>query len=192
MMLRGLPVLAAAGLVLAGCADAPVPGGGPAEVSSFLPLAAGAGTVRGSTADVYIQIARGAKGCWFGFEGPLRGTHVYAADLEPADKGGRASIVIYEATPEGQRGLKAFAVDIEPRGGEGSESAVSRQNLRVPEPLGSSMVADVDRWMTGESGCRPVEAGWEATPSAPVAGSGARLPAAKSRPKKTVPAGSAT
>lgn len=144
----------AACLGLSACASAD----GSGDVASFtLP---GAPTFAGTPASLYIQVGRGAKACWFLPGKPLaNGSYLFTADVRPESKGGDAVIVIYERTPGGERGLKAFAIAMA-RSGE--TSTVSTENYRIAEPLGAHMRADVERWAAGETGCEPGAVDWQA------------------------------
>ena len=66
--------------------------------------------VAGSPTEVYAQLARGMKGCWFGATGPCIQSHIFHADAEPAAKGGEVEIVFHErdVTLRDQRGVRAF------------------------------------------------------------------------------------
>lgn len=141
-----------AGVGLSGCGSAP---DGISEVGSLGFI--GAEPKEGSPASNYVRIARGAKACWFGASGPLNGTHLFTGEVKPASAGGSAAIVLYERAPDGRRGLRAFTVEM---AGKGEGTALARANERVPEPLGSRMLADVDRWADGETGCEGAAAGW--------------------------------
>ncbi|MEZ5926679.1 MAG: hypothetical protein R3D57_20105 [Hyphomicrobiaceae bacterium] len=138
-------------LLLGGCGTAPSTD--LSEVSSI--LEPGSPEVPGSPVGAYTRIARGLKGCWLAPTAPLgyAKAYVFAAEAEPADRGGKAFIVIYERTPVGERGLKAFAVALEP---DGENSKLGVENFRIAEPFGRQMLADVRRWAGGEAGCTPM------------------------------------
>lgn len=140
---------------LAGCAaSTPDAGlGDLSEVSSI--LAPESPEVPGKPVEAYTRIARGLKGCWLAPTAPLGvgQAYVFAAEAFPADKGGKAFIVIYERTPAGERGLKAFAVALEP---DGEHTKLGVENYRVPEPFGAQMLSDVRRWAGAEAGCTPM------------------------------------
>ena len=123
------------------------------EVSSI--LAPESPEVPGKPVEAYTRIARGLKGCWLAPTAPLglAKAYVYAAEAFPADKGGKAFIVIYVRTPVGERGLKSFAVALEP---DGEHTKLGVENYRVQEPFGGQMLADVRRWAGGEAGCKPM------------------------------------
>lgn len=136
--------------LLAGCSTPPT--SDLSEVSSI--LAPESPEVPGRPVEAYTRIARGLKTCWLAPTAPLGvdRAYVFAAEAFPADKGGKAYIVIYERTPDGERGLKAFAVALEP---DGENSKLGMENFRVAEPFGGQMLADVRRWAGGEAGCTP-------------------------------------
>lgn len=147
-----LAAVAFAAEALAACGSAPT-ASDLGEVSSI--LAPESPEVPGKPVEAYTRVARGLKGCWLAPTAPLgldKG-YVFAAEAAPEDKGGKAFIVIYERTPDGERGLKAFAVALEP---DGENSKLGTENYRVPEPFGAQMLADVRRWAGGESGCTPM------------------------------------
>jgi hypothetical protein len=151
--------------LLAGCST---PSSDLSEVSSI--LAPESPEVPGKPVEAYTRIARGLKGCWLGPTAPLGidKAYVFAAEVFPEDKGGKAFIVIYERTPEGTRGLKAFAVALEP---DGENSKLGMENFRVSEPFGRQMLADVRRWAGGEAGCMPMAPSFvpkESEPEAPL------------------------
>ena len=172
-----IATVVAAATALAACAAAPA-ASDLGEVSSI--LAPESPEVPGRPVEAYTRIARGLKGCWLAPTAPLGldKRYVFAAEADPQDKGGKAFIVIYERTPAGERGLKAFAVALEP---DGDNSKLGSENYRVPEPFGAQMLGDVRRWAGGESGCTPM-----APDFAPVEEPKA-APAAKpaKRPKST-------
>lgn len=106
----------------------------------------------GQPTDLYMQVARGALGCWFGADGPLKRTHVFTAEAAPPAKGGHAEIILQErdpAQPE-QRGARAFQVAFGVAPG-GTEIAVASQKL-APE-VAQAMKRDVETWARGQSGC---------------------------------------
>lgn len=150
-----LSALVIAAAALTGCATAPTSDLG--EVSSI--LAPESPEFPGKPVEAYTRIARGLKSCWLAPTAPLglNKAYVFAAEAEPADKGGKAFIVIYERTPDGERGLKAFAVALEP---DGENSKLGTENYRVPEPFGGQMLGDVQRWAGGETGCAPMAPGF--------------------------------
>ena len=180
---QGILAITAIGLlaVLPGCASGTPDAGlsDLSEVSSI--LAPESPEVPGKPVEAYTRIARGLKSCWLAPTAPLGLAKAYqfAAEAFPADKGGKAFIVIYERTPEGERGLKAFAVALEP---DGDNSKLGVENYRVAEPFGGQMQGDVRRWAGGESGCTPMAPDFapvepEATPEA--------APAKAKKPKST-------
>jgi hypothetical protein len=131
-----------------------------------LELPEGAPAVVGTPTEVYTRLARGALTCWFGTNGPLKGTHIFNADAEPPHKGGRAEIVIHEKDLQAPspRGLKAYRVQIAP---DGERTTIAVENLKLAKPLGDAMEQDVRRWATGEIGCRETSPAWTAAAPAP-------------------------
>lgn len=117
----------------------------------------------GTPTEVYTRIARGVLTCWFGAKGPLKATHIYHAEAEPASKGGKSEIEIFQKDPAAQdpRSLRAYRITILP---SGSAAKVETENIKVAEPLASRLNADVMRWSSAEGGCGdgPVTGGWSA------------------------------
>ena len=150
---RAIHILAVAGAMwpLVACGIAPV--SDLSEVSSI--IAPERPEVPGRPVEAYTRIARGLKSCWLAPTAPLglSKAYIFAAEAFPADAGGKAFIIIYERTPDGRRGLKAFAVALEP---DGEDTKLGTENFRVPAPLGGQMLNDVRRWAGGEVGCTPM------------------------------------
>jgi hypothetical protein len=109
--------------------------------------------VSGSPTDTYSALARGAHGCWFGANGPLKRSHVFHAEANPPAKGGAAEILVQErdALLSDQRGERAFRVALIPSG-EGTQVAVSRLKLEAQAAL--AMTRDVEAWSRGSQGCQ--------------------------------------
>lgn len=148
-------------LALGGCSGASLPELAPE----------GTGTVHeapivGTSTNTYARVARGALACWFGKAGPLKDTYVYHANAEPPSKGGKAKIVIHEreSSAENPRGLRAFRISIVP---DGESSKIAIENLKLPEPLGTSMEDDVHRWARGGIGCADSNGNGEWAPERP-------------------------
>lgn len=116
----------------------------------------------GSPTELYARIGRGAMACWFGAKGALKKDYIYHADAEPASRGGQAEIVIHQRDPSqpNPRGPKAFRVRILPAAGE--TATVETENLKIPDAMAATMIADVARWSKGENGCSEgsAAAGW--------------------------------
>jgi hypothetical protein len=124
----------------------------------------------GSATELYSRVARGAVACWFGAAGPLKKDYIYHAEADAPSRGGKAEIIIHQrdlAQPN-PRGAKAFRVNIEP---VGETATVQTENLKMPEPMGAAMTADVGRWSKGDQGCvgASTAAGWTIPPAAAVA-----------------------
>jgi hypothetical protein len=126
--------------------------------------------VVGTPTEVYTRIARGVLTCWFGAAGPLKATHIYHADAEPASKGGQAKIEIFErdAAAQDPRALRAYQVAIFPQDGV---TKLEIENVKIRDPLASRFNADVERWAADEGGCGedPVTGGWTAESAPPAA-----------------------
>ncbi|MFZ0849215.1 MAG: hypothetical protein WAO08_08435, partial [Hyphomicrobiaceae bacterium] len=119
--------------------------------------------------------ARGALNCWLGVAGPLRATHVFAAEAAPPNQGGAAEIVLHERDPSfrDQRGPRALRVSFEQAQG-GVRVVLS--NLRLAVALAQAMAGDAAAWAKGASGCRaqevrePAVTGWTRPPPPSFAG----------------------
>src|SRR5262245_27271363 len=188
--LRFLPVLLAALAALGGCSSLTPPtlGGAAKEPRA----AADAGSpnaqpnayetafiVQGTPTTIYALVARGALNCWLGPAGPLRATHVFAAEAAPPNQGGAAEIVLHERDPtfRDQRGPRALRLRFERAQGA---VRVGFGNLRLGAALAEAMAQDAASWAKGGSGCRvqelrepPVLTGYTRSPP-PSAGGGHR------------------
>lgn len=114
--------------------------------------------VQGTPTEVYSLVARGALGCWFAANGPLKATHVFHADAAPPSQGGLAEIVLHERNPSvrDQRGARAFHVAF------ASDVAGVRVRvtvIKVAQTLAEPMVRDVEVWARGGAGCQARELG---------------------------------
>src|SRR5262245_12562525 len=135
---------------------------------------------QGTPTGVYALVARGVLNCWLGAAGPLRATHVFAAEAAPPNQGGAAEIVLHErdASFRDQRGPRALRLRFEhAQGGV----RVGFVNLRVRAPLAEAMAQDAANWAMGGSGCRlqqlrepPMLTGWARSPPPSTAGGGNR------------------
>jgi hypothetical protein len=126
--------------------------------------------VPGTPTDVYALVARGALGCWFASNGPLKATHVFRADAAPPSQGGQAEIVLYErdVSMRDQRGARAFQVKF---ANDAARVRVDMIVLRIGPPLAEPMLQDVEVWAGGGAGCQtralsPPEAAAPLPPSA--------------------------
>lgn len=138
-----IALLLVAGSCLAGCAGSPA-----LQVASI----GSAESAPGSVIEAYSRIARGAMGCWFRADGPLKKSHVFHADVAPASSGGAAEIIIHErdATGPSPWGKRAFRVALT---GSGGDVEVAVENLAMPESVAGRMRADVEAWRRGRSAC---------------------------------------
>lgn len=104
---RAILAIAAAGLVLGGCAGSALDTSmlGPTTAALKLPDVPAIPKIDlpkaheppvGTPTEVYERVGRGAVTCWFGAKGPLKGTHVYEATADSPHKGGQAEITIRE------------------------------------------------------------------------------------------------
>jgi hypothetical protein len=107
---------------------------------------------KGTPTEIYEVVARGALGCWFGADGPLKPTHVFHAEAEPPATGGAAEIVLHERDPayRDQRGPRAFRVAIA-RAPGGAQVGIA--NIKMVTALGEAMTKDVETWVAGGKGC---------------------------------------
>jgi hypothetical protein len=97
------------------------------------------------------MVARQIKLCWFKPADPVLPNHVFRATVPPSGAvDPKTSIVIYDQTPEGRRGLKAYSIDFVPRG-EGT--VVTTQNHKLAYPLAQKLTADVGYWIQGGANC---------------------------------------
>ena len=145
-MARGLlkvASLAALG-VLSACGAT---GGGNAPVSQ------GPTTiVKGSTpAQLYSNISRQMRTCWFNPASPVLNKHVISAEAQAGSSGGGATrIAIHERSAGSQPGAKAFTVDFQPIP-DGTQ--IVARNLRLSYVLGQSLASDVGYWAQGGANC---------------------------------------
>lgn len=132
--------------------------------------------VSGTPTEVYALVARGALGCWFGADGPLKATHVFQAEAAPPVKGGAAEIVIHErdVTLRDQRGVRACRIAF---AGDTLGVRVVTSTLRIEPQLAQLMEKDVEVWARGGSGCqvRTLFPAPAAVPGAGKAGPGAAI-----------------
>ena len=167
---------AAASLLVVGCSGQSLP-----SLPSLPDIAAALSPspVVGPPTDIYARVARGALACWFGAAGPLKANYIYHAEAEPPEHGGKAEIVIHERDPtsENPRGIRAFRILIAP---DGEASALTIENLNLPEPLAKGMEQDVRRWAAGAIGCANADKSWAPVPPQPREDP----ETLKSRPKK--------
>jgi hypothetical protein len=126
-------------------AERPVPVAGQEPIGTTL-------MAKGTPTEVYEVVARGALGCWFGANGPLKPTHVFHAEAEPPASGGAAEIVLHERDPayRDQRGPRAFRVSF---AGAPGGAKVSIANIKMVTALGEAMTKDVEAWAAGGAGC---------------------------------------
>ncbi|HVY42680.1 MAG TPA: hypothetical protein VG966_06580 [Hyphomicrobiaceae bacterium] len=142
---RSIGIMLAAGFALAGCSGSPLP-----ELPKLAMPSNGA--YAETPTEIYTRIARGALSCWFGASGPLKGTHIFHADVAPPSEKAGAEIIIYtrDAEAPSPRALRAFRIAIT-RAPEGT--FVASENMKIPEPLATGMREDVTRWAGGGAGC---------------------------------------
>jgi hypothetical protein len=109
--------------------------------------------VDGTPTGIFAEVARGALGCWFAADGPLKATHVYRAEARPPAKGGDAEIVIHErdATVRDLRGPRAYRIAF---AAELSSVRVTMVALKFEPKLAQAMARDVESWAKGGEGCQ--------------------------------------
>ena len=138
--------------------------------------------VVGAPTEVYERVGRGAMACWFGTSGPLKANYIYHAEAQSAAQGGNAEIVIHErdrTVIDNPKGPQAFKIGIAK---DGEATSVAVENIKLPEPMGKSMEADVRRWAAGSIGCAEGDKGWELRgpePEAPTKPKKAKAPSKK-------------
>lgn len=201
-------VLCLATLLLQGCSSSLVPGEtGVATTGAAPPIvppaqspapAEESGTVAtlkamlpkgeqivGTPTELYTRIARGALTCWFGASGPLKSGYMYHAEAAPPSKGGRSEIIIRikDKDATDPRSLRAYRVAIAP--GE-TGSVLETENVKIPEPLATSLGADVRRWAADDEGCSaaPASGDWSAGAKPPEQPAKTAQKAAKTADKK--------
>ena len=111
-------------------------------------------SIVGSPTEVYTRVARGVLTCWFGAAGPLKSTHIYHAEADPASKGGKSEIEIFRKDPTAPdpRSLRAYRILIQPSGS--SSTKVEVENLTIDEPLASRLGSDVSSMVQGRGRMR--------------------------------------
>ena len=109
--------------------------------------------VEGTPTSVFAEVARGALGCWFAVDGPLKASHVYRAEAEPPSKGGDAEIIVYErdATMRDLRGPRAYRIGFV---AELNSVRVTMTSLRFEPKLAQAMAKDVESWAKGADSCQ--------------------------------------
>jgi hypothetical protein len=108
--------------------------------------------VAGTPTGVFADVARGALGCWFAADGPLKATHVYRAEAQPPAKGGDAEIVVHErdGATRDLRGARAYRIAFT---AELSNVRVTMVALRFEPKVAQAMEKDVASWAKGGEGC---------------------------------------
>jgi hypothetical protein len=97
-------------------------------------------------------------GCWFGSAGPLKADYVYHAEADPPGKGGKAEISIHERNrlSDNPKGLRAYRIGIAL---EGDSTALTFENVKMPEAMAKSMEADARRWKARRNPFRKATSG---------------------------------
>lgn len=128
-------------------------------------------TVDGSTIAIYDLVARGALTCWFGPGAPLKGSHIFHADVPSPTEERDVDITIHERDTTGQpnpRGIRAFRINLSAEAE--ARTRVTMQVGKLPADLSAAMEKDVVTWAHGREGCqaqvvRPPPPAPEATPT---------------------------
>ena len=108
----------------------------------------------GTPTGIFAEVARGALGCWFAADGPLKASHVYRAEAQPPAKGGDAEIVIHErdaSSVRDLRGPRAYRISF---AAEFSSVRVTITALKFEPKLAQAMAKDVESWSKGGEGCQ--------------------------------------
>ena len=112
-------------------------------------------TVDGTTIATYDLIAKGALTCWFGPGAPLKGTHIFHADVPSPTEKRDVDIVVHERDTTGQpnpRGTRAFRINLAAEAE--TRTRVTMQVGKLPADLGSAMEKDVVAWSHGRQSCQ--------------------------------------
>jgi hypothetical protein len=153
----------------------------PLTTGALVPGAAvPAGRIAAPVPEVYTRIARPALACWFGPGGALKPTHVFQADLEPADRGGRSEVAIHERQTGGETliGRRVLRIALEP---SDTSTELTIENFRLPDPLFQRLRADLARWIEGATDCNPADIVAAAPPPPPARKKAVRAAVAKTR-----------
>lgn len=110
-------------------------------------------TVQGSVTDAYSRVANKALNCWFGGHGPLKATHVFAADAPPPSSGAAAEIVIHEKDTgaPSPRGTRAFRITLARESDE--TTRLTLQAGKLAPDLVEAMERDTVAWGHGRDSC---------------------------------------
>jgi hypothetical protein len=109
--------------------------------------------VSGTPTGIFAEVARGALGCWFAADGPLKASYIYRAEASPPAKGGDAEIVIHErdASMRDLRGSRAYRIAFT---AELASVRVTMTALKLEPKLAHAMAKDVESWAKGKQGCQ--------------------------------------
>lgn len=111
-------------------------------------------TVDGSTIAVYDLIAKGALTCWFGPGAPLKGSHIFHADVPSPTEKRDVDVTVHERDTTGQpnpRGTRAFRINLSAE--SDTRTRVVMQIGKLPADLAGAMEKDVVGWVHGRQGC---------------------------------------
>ena len=98
---------------------------------------------------VYTVLARQIYTCWLNAATPKLHNHGLHAEVASGDAA-KATIIIYQKSKDGRRGLQAFRIEIH---GGLSGSRVEAKNRRLEKELDFSFREDVARWSHGDQSC---------------------------------------
>ena len=103
---------------------------------------------RAEPLDAYVVMGRRIKSCWFNATDPLLPNHVYRADVSPG--GGKVQISVHQKIELGRAGATTYIIDFKQ---QGSSTAITTENRRMPPELAAKMQYDINRWQRGASDC---------------------------------------
>jgi hypothetical protein len=140
--------------------------------AAALPLSGNTPTLDGTTSDIYSLIANSALKCWLGAGGPLKGTHIFHADVPaPSSAGvyGDVDIAIHERDPTqpSPRGTRVVRIAL-----VAETSARTRMNLqfgKLPADLVQALEKDAIAWAHGKDSCEAQVVRPPPPPPAPIA-----------------------
>lgn len=111
-------------------------------------------TVDGTTISIYNLIAKGALTCWFGPGAPLKGTHIFHADVPSPTEKRDVDVTLHERDTTGQpnpRGTRAFRITLSAEAD--TRTRVVMQIGKLPADLATAMEKDVVAWAHGRESC---------------------------------------
>ena len=113
-------------------------------------------SLTGTPTDVYSRIAQRALNCWFGAGGPLKGTHVFAAEAPPPSAGRARRSCMHERDQgvqadkiRGARGRSASRMTRE----SDTSTRLTLQVGKLAPDLAQAMEKDVLAWGFDKESC---------------------------------------